>query len=281
MRPGQFQQLVFSGGGTRCFWQGGFLNTVREPLNIVPQRITGVSGGALSAASFIARNGEKVLRVMGDAFEANARDRQVPLAILRGKSAHERIYRSVVAETMDVEAVDAIANGPQFHITLSVPPQWLPTAPAVYLSFLAYKLDQTVRSNPHISLPGKLGARNVRVDARQAARDGVLVDLICAAATIPPVFSIVQWPPQSGPFIMDGGTTDNAPMPHPDEGDTLVLMTRRYRRLPANPHCVYVEPTTPVPASKLDFTDRTKIERGWAIGQADGERFLKANGLAS
>ena len=27
-----FEQLVFSGGGTRCFWHGGFLETVRRPL---------------------------------------------------------------------------------------------------------------------------------------------------------------------------------------------------------------------------------------------------------
>ncbi|MEO0496254.1 MAG: patatin-like phospholipase family protein [Pseudomonadota bacterium] len=278
-QPVQFEQIVFSGGGTRCFWQGGFLGVIRQPLGLSPKRITGVSAGALSAAGFIADNASRVLALMGDAFERHSLEPVVPAAILRGKAPHERIYRAVISEAMDAAALDAIAQGPQFHITLAVPPKWLPPLAGTYLSFVCYKLDQIIRSNPHIVLPSKLGARKLMVDGRQAARDGHLVDLICAAATIPPVFGLAQWPPGSGRYVMDAGTTDNAPMPEPDEGQTLLLMTRHYRNLPSAARLTCVEPKTPVPASKLDFRSRAKIERGWAIGEQDGHSFLAECGL--
>lgn len=270
----KFDQMVFSGGGTRCFWQGGFLEIAQGPLKLAPSRVTGVSAGALSAASFIAGNAARVLELMGDAFEEESRQPAVPAEIIRGKAPHERIYRAAVAEAMNEAAVEAVSQGPQFHITLALPPKWLPPLLGTYLSFALYKADQIVRSNPHIALPSKIGARKLMVDARQAARDGHLIDLICAAAAIPPVFSLGQWKPGSGRYVMDAGTTDNAPMPEPDEGETLILMTRHYRHLPADPRFTYVEPSTPVPASKLDFRSRDKIERGWAIGEEDGRAFL-------
>lgn len=53
---GPFSQLVMLGGGLRCLWQGGFLDIVRDPLALGPQRVIGVSGGALSAALFRPRS---------------------------------------------------------------------------------------------------------------------------------------------------------------------------------------------------------------------------------
>lgn len=51
---GGFDQIVFAGDGTSCFWQGGFLDEVRRPVSLKPARISSVSGGALAAACFIA-----------------------------------------------------------------------------------------------------------------------------------------------------------------------------------------------------------------------------------
>ncbi|MEE4211574.1 MAG: patatin-like phospholipase family protein, partial [Parvularcula sp.] len=50
----QFDQLVLSGGGTRCFWQAGFLNHVRDEMQLAPKRLCCVSGGAMTAAGFVA-----------------------------------------------------------------------------------------------------------------------------------------------------------------------------------------------------------------------------------
>ena len=64
----QYEQLVFSGGGIRCFWHGGFLSEVGCYEDLRPDRISCVSGGALSAASWIGGREDDLLAVMHEAF---------------------------------------------------------------------------------------------------------------------------------------------------------------------------------------------------------------------
>jgi hypothetical protein len=67
-------------------------------------------------------------------------------------------------------------------------------------------------------------------------------------------------------------------MPDPDDGRTLVLLTRDYGSVPDRPDRVYRAPSREVPADKIDFTDPADIRRSWAIGEADGRRFLDTFG---
>ncbi|MBP0616428.1 patatin-like phospholipase family protein [Jiella mangrovi] len=268
-----FEQLVFSGGGTRCFWHGGFLETVREPLGLKPERIAGVSGGALSAACFIGHRDQKLLEVMGAAFDE--RDTNVTINWdefdRNGLTPHQQMYREVVRETLDDEAVAKIANGPSFEVLLAHPPHSGFPKLTTFPMMAAYLADLTIRSTPHVVFPEKLGARQELVDARQAARDGKLVDLICNAAVIPPVFNLQGW---NGRKVIDGGMTSKAPMPSDNHGRTLVLLTRKFRKLPEHPGRVYVEPSQSVPADKIDFTDRGKIVATWNAGVEDGRAFM-------
>lgn len=268
----RFQQLVISGGGTRCFWHGGFLEAVREPLELTPERITGVSGGALAAACFIAHRGHRLLEVMGDAFDRV--DENLDLDGSQHGSEltpHQRVYRKVVEATLDDEAVERVADGPSYQVMLAYPPSDRLARLSTFPVMLAYLLDLAVRSTPEMRWPARLGLTHELVDAREAARRGQLVELICNAAVIPPVFNLQGW---SGHQVVDGGMYCKAPMPEPDVGDTMVLLTRRFRNLPAGDGRCWVEPSDEVPADKLDFTDRDKIERTWAMGERDGERFL-------
>ncbi len=104
-----------------------------------------------------------------------------------------------------------------------------------------------------------------------AAREGRLADLVRFAATIPPVFEPPRWNGRAG---IDGGMADQAPMPEPNEGETLVLLTRPYERLPDIEGRVYVWPSEETPADKIDFTDPQKLRDTWALGEADAEKFL-------
>jgi predicted acylesterase/phospholipase RssA len=270
-------QLVFSGGGTRCFWFGGFLEVVQAPLGLTPKRIAGVSGGALSAACYIAGRERKLLSVMGAAFDGL--DRNIRLHKIdeqEGVTPHQRIYREVVSETLDAEAVEAIADGPIFEVLLAHPPSTnfpkLSTAPMM----LAYQLELAIRSNPHMGWPELLGVRQVLADGRQAARDGRLVDLICNAAVIPPVFNVQRW---DGEHVIDGGMASKAPIPHETSRRTLILLTRIYRNAPAQADGrIYVMPSRETPADKIDFTSREKIERTWELGARDARRFLDGPG---
>ena len=266
-----FDQIVFSGGGTRCFWHGGFMEVLARRAPQQPTRVSSVSGGALSAATWIADRERELLEIMGEAFDENGSN--VDLAA-DNYTPHQEIYRQVVSDTLRREDIDAIADGPAFQVLLAHPPRSLPRKAGAALAVTLYELDQQTRSTPHLRLTEAAGVEGDLVDARQAARDGKLIDLICAAATIPPVFDTPEW---DGRTVVDGGTVDKAPPPEPDEGTTLLLLTRIYRNLPEIEGRTYIQPSEPVEADKIDFTKRSKIEETWALGRRDAKAWLDAN----
>ena len=269
----RFDQLVFAGGGTRCFWQGGFLEVLRPSLAAEPLRVCGVSGGALAAASYVARRGEVLLRTMCGAFaeeEHNATWHDLVQG--KGLSPHQRVYREVVAAVLDAEAAERIAEGPSLQILIAFPVFRGSSWAAGLLPVLLYELELHLCSRPHLRWPRAAGLETRLVDARQAAREGRLVDLVCAAAAVPPFFEDARW---DGRRVVDAGMADQAPVPEPDEGRTLILLTRRYRNLPREKGRTYVWPSRETPADKLDFTDPRKLRRTWELGEADGRRVLE------
>ncbi|ANU08362.1 patatin-like phospholipase family protein [Paraurantiacibacter namhicola] len=272
--PSQFAQVVFSGGGIRCFWHGGFLSELGDIEAFAPQRISGVSGGALSGAAWIGGVETDLRAVMDEAF------RHTQSNIAAGKSnytPHEEVYRAVVETALDARAIERICDGPSFQIFLSAPPRWMPAKLMAALMLVAYKADQNVRSTPHLEWPRALGLQNLCVDARAAARQGTLVDLIVAAATIPPVFDVPVW---EGRRVLDGGMHDKAPMPQPDEGRTFVLMTSRYDNCPDVPGRTYVMPSEAVAADKIDFTQPDKVQQTWDQGVRDAKSWLASGDTA-
>lgn len=272
-----FDQLVFSGGGTRCFWHGGFLEVVGPAISLRPERVAAVSGGALSACAFIARREQKLFDVMGEALRKRSSNVSDWNEIgEQGLTPHQEMYRAIVSEVLDDEAIGAIARGPSFQVLLAHPPLDAVPKLSTLPMMLVYEVDLALRSTPHVAASNALGANEVLVDAREAAQSGKLVDLVCSAAVIPPVFNVQHW---EGRPVVDGGMASKAPMPAPDKGRTLILLTRRFRNLPDHPDRLYVQPSEDVPADKIDFTSREKIERTWEAGQRDGELFLRDHGI--
>ncbi|MCK0167608.1 patatin-like phospholipase family protein [Jannaschia sp. S6380] len=272
-----YDQLVFSGGGTRCFWQGGFVHVLRREIPLHPARIAALSGGALSSVGFVTHRGTKIRDTMIEKFANH--DRNVPLHEPfdgePGNSPHQRIYRDVLESCIgDPEAERIVAEGPQVQIMVAHPPShdWAKLSGSAVT--LAYEADLTIRSTPHLNWAERAGLTPERVDANKAARDGKLTDLVCAAATIPPAFDPPIW---NGKPTVDAGMIDQAPLPEPDAGRTLILLTRQYRNLPDHPDRIYLMPSEEVPADKIDFTDPDKLRQTWAIGEEDARRFLDAH----
>jgi hypothetical protein len=267
-----FDQVVFSGGGLRCFWQGGFIDVVRDAIGLEPARLSSVSGGALSAAGFICRCGPRVLEVMCARFAEADSNVAWDTFDQDGMTPHQRIYREVVDDVIDADARAQIAAGPPWQVLLGHPPSsgW-PKATGT-AAVAAYEAELHTRGSPHFSAPEKLGVTSSLVDARAAAREGTLTDLICAAAVIPPVFEPPLW---QGKPVIDGGMADQAPLPEPNEGETLVLLTRRYDEVPDVPGRTYLWPRDETPADKIDFTDPDKLRGTWDCGVEDGRRYLR------
>ncbi|EAQ14194.1 patatin-like phospholipase family protein [Maritimibacter alkaliphilus] len=271
-RPDNPAQIVFSGGGLRCFWQGGFMTRLAEAgVNYTPERVTGVSGGALAGAAWLAGYERKLLDEMCAAFEKRDTNFDLFAADADGITPHQELYCSVVDRVIDASAAKKIAAGPAFQILIGHPPETgLPTMTGAAMA-LAYEAELHTINSPHFNWAEKMGLTAELVDANDAARNGKLVELVNAAAVIPPVFEPPLW---NDKRVVDGGMADQAPMPEPNEGETLVLLTRPYERLPDIEGRVYVWPSEETPADKIDFTDPQKLRNTWALGEADAEKFL-------
>ncbi len=270
-----YEQLSFSGGGLRCFWQGGVLDVLRERREVAPERIAAASGGALAASCFISQCGDQLIEAFckrlderDSNIDADWEDEDV-----EDLTPHQQLYSRVVRDVLTESACEKVANGPPFEVLLAGLPEKLPTWLGAALTLAMYQADKMIRSTPHGRFAeGLAGARELRIDGRQAAREGNLADLVCLAATIPPVFEIRHW---KGQEVVDAGTVDNAPIPEPDEGCTLVLLTSSYRNLPETDRRTYLFPSESTPASKIDFTDADALRATYRQGRDDMERLLE------
>lgn len=269
--PKSPDQIVFSGGGLRCFWQGGFMTRLARDLTYRPQRVTGVSGGALAGAAWIAGIERRLLDEMCAAFETRDSNLDLFNADQDGITPHQDLYCGVVNRVLDDAAARRIAEGPAFQIQIAHPPDTgMPTLTGTALA-ATYEAELHIVGSPHFNWAEKLGLTAHLVDANAAAREGKLTELVNAAAVIPPVFEPPLWNDRR---VVDGGMSDQAPMPDPNEGETLVLLTREYRKLPEIPERTYVWPGKETPADKIDFTDPQKLRDTWALGEKDAERYL-------
>ncbi|WP_299840054.1 patatin-like phospholipase family protein [uncultured Jannaschia sp.] len=269
--PLPFEQIVFSGGGLRCFWHGGWMAAVEETCGLTPARVTGSSGGALSAAAWLADR-EDALR---ERFTRALREQAVNVTLTDvddddGRTPHQRLYETIVADTINPGACARIADGPVFQISVSTPGGSAAPLLRALAGGAIYEVEQAFSPIPRPRLSSVTGMEQRLIDANRAARDGTLVDLIRMAATVPPAFRPEEW---DGEHVFDGGMVDKAPLPEPDRGPTLVLLTKRFHALPDDDggRITFVEPSEDVlPGAKLDFTDPDLPARAWAQGRADG-----------
>ena len=253
------------------------MEVIGPGLDPRPERVVGVSGGALSAAAMITDRERELLDAMTDAFERVDSNIELDkLADDESMTPHQRIYCEVVTKVLDDDvARQRIGDGPQFHVQIGHPPSALAPRASTIPLFSLYEAEMAIRSTPHLRWCQRAGLRAELVDARQAARDGRLVELICAAAVIPPVFKIAMW---GGEQVIDSGMADKAPMPPNNRGSTLVLLTREFRSTPKVPGRLYVAPSRETPADKIDFTDPGKLRQTWELGRRDGQAFMERHG---
>ena len=271
------KQIVFSGGGLRCFWQGGFMTVMDETNPLKPERVTGVSGGALAGSAWLAGREQKLLDTMCDVFETKGSNVDLFHNGDKGITPHQRLYCEVVEQVLDAEAQAKVADGPAFQILIAHPPERPSARMTGAAMTVAYEAELHIVGSPHFNWAEKFGLSARLIDANAAARDGKLAELVCGAAVIPPVFEPAEW---DGRSVIDAGMADQAPMPDPDDGDTLVLLTRRYKSLPDVDGRRYVMPSDETPADKIDFTDGQKLRDTWAQGESDARRFLDHEGHA-
>ena len=270
-----FRNIVFAGGGNRCFWQAGFWDAVAEPLALRPHIVSTVSAGAAIACMVLADRTGDTLRHFSRVLACNRRN-CYPSNLFRGRPMfpHDAIYRGAILEAIDQQALARIHAGPEVLIQIARPPRWLGVHVGGALGVCVYELEKLLFRRIHRRFTRALGFRAIIVSVRACRTPEQLADVILASSCTPP-FTPLSY--LDGKAVLDGGLIDNTPIGPlaSAAGDTLVLLTRPYGKTPSIPGRLYVQPSTPVPVASWDYTNPRGLQAAYDLGRRDGAAFLK------
>jgi predicted acylesterase/phospholipase RssA len=276
-----FDQVVFAGGGNRCWWQAGFWDEVRPQLDLRPRVITANSAGAATACMLYTRDADWVMRYYEDALRLNTKNAYWGNLLRRGESVfpHYRIYRQALLDIYG-EPFAKLAGAPEIRVGVSHVPRWLGARSAVAVGLVAYNIEKYVRKTLHPTLGRSLGFRPEFVRVQDCRRVEELADLILQSSCTPPFTPVLR---RGGRPVLDGGMVDNVPVGALDAapGRVLVMVTRLYPRpqtfalAHGEQQRIYVQPSRKVPISSWDYTSPAQMRPAYDLGRADGERFLQ------
>jgi predicted patatin/cPLA2 family phospholipase len=279
--PQQLDAVAFAGGGNRCYWQGGFFETVMPRMGWSPPLASAVSAGAFVACYTALGRGSAVRAMVIE----GCRQQKFNLdwkGFATGKPlfAVGPAYRTLIREGLGPDAVARLSAVRDIQVAIARVPSGWPAVLAAPVGIIAYEREKK-RSNPvHPQAGRKLGFVQEFVAAGVQRDDDALTALLMASASVPPVTPIGR---VGGRAALDGGLVDNVPV-HPLEaieatgGKTLVLLTRQYPALPVVEGRIYIQPSQRIGVSQFSITDGDGIEAAYRLGVADGEAFLRRSG---
>lgn len=270
----RFQTLVFAGGGNRCWWQAGAVRQLLEHGMALPQQLVGTSAGAAVAAACLTGKPELALAACLRLYAETARIFDWRgLRRLTLKFAHQHVYPTWVAAFINADTFDAVRNSSsRLTVGLTRPSRLLGIGGTIAAGTLAYLVDKYVWNSIHPRLPRMLGLRQDFVVINDCASVEDAQNLLIAAASAPPIMGSRT---VGGGLAIDGGYTDNAPIPPQSANEksaTLVLLTRHYPKLPTVFHWAgrtYWQPSRRVPVSTWDCTSKATVHDAYALGRRD------------
>jgi predicted acylesterase/phospholipase RssA len=275
-----FENIVFAGGGNRCFWQAGFWEVAAPALALAPKRVAACSAGSAVACAIFAGRSEAAMSVAKKTMTHNPKNQYWGNLFRQGKVfPHESLYRQMVVEIMDQAALAQLAKGPDILVEVARLPRWLGPKSATLVGLSLYQLEKKLRQPVHPTFGRKIGFSAEFINARQCNNAEELANIILASSCTPP-FTSVQYP--GARAALDGGMVDNVPVEgissweqaYNDSQKTLVLLTRPYPRLPSHPHRLYMQPSSPVAAKSWDYTNPLLLQQTFDQGRRDAEQFL-------
>lgn len=270
----KFDNIVFAGGGNRCFWQAGFWLTIRDHLDNTPKHIASVSAGSAISCSLFSNKFETVyentLKVMTD----NKKNRYWKNLIGNEPiHPHNKLYRHIIEMSLDEESLNTLHKGPRNHILVAHIPNWLGPKSATLIGLSAYQLEKKLFQPVHPKFGRALGFKSEFIEAQNCKNLDELADLIISSSCTPPFTPIMY---QSNKAVLDGGMIDNIPVHGINDypGNTLVLCTRPYKKLPNIKGRTYIAPSKPVAVSSWDYTNPEAVISTFKQGKSDALMYL-------
>jgi predicted acylesterase/phospholipase RssA len=273
-----FDAVAFAGGGNRCYWQGGFWDALTALRPQRPNFIVALSAGAFQACFSIIGHGSRVRKLVFEGSERTTTDFDWP-RLARGQSPFVvgTLYRDLLEQVFDDEAMAALRAAPEVLIQVAHPPAFMPGAVAALSSIGAYQIEKLLTGAAHSRAGGYLGLTPDWVSTHTAPDKATIVDALMATASVPPFMPIGN---VNGRPALDGGLVDNPPLARlkPVEakgGRTLVLSTRSAKPLESTEQRIVVRPSQPITMSKFTVSDSDGLRAAFEMGLRDGEDFAK------
>ncbi|HEX7047693.1 MAG TPA: patatin-like phospholipase family protein [Gammaproteobacteria bacterium] len=273
------ETLVFAGGGNRCWWQAGALQHLLNQGMSLPGQLVGTSAGAAVAASFITKGADTALEACLRLYAGNPKIFDWSgLRNLELRFAHQHVYPAWINAFLNANTFSLMRHSSsRLTVALTRPARLLGMGGSVAAGTLAYLIDKYLWNSIHPRLPRLMGLRQNFAALNDCADIETAQTLLVAAASAPPIMSAR---PVGGAHAIDGGYTDNAPIPPQSEKErsgTLVLLTRHYPKLPPLFTWLgrtYWQPSRRIPVSTWDCTPRTTVREAYSLGLEDSMRAL-------
>lgn len=273
--------LVFAGGGNRCWWQGGILASLQNKGWPLPSELIGTSAGAAVAASCITYGPEFALQVCKHLYSTNLKLFNLSaLFRMKIRFAHYDTYPSWISSFVNESSFDVIRQSKtKLKVALTRVSPYLGVLGSTLVGTSAYMINKYIWNDIHPLLPKKLGLRQEFFELSQCSSSKQAQLLLRSAAAAPPFMPAVKI---GSTYAIDGGYTDNAPIPEQSfeqRSSTLVLLTRHYPKLPAffSLHDrLYWQPSERIPVSTWDCTSKATVDKAFLLGHKDASNALKS-----
>ncbi|MBN9440212.1 patatin-like phospholipase family protein [Bosea sp. (in: a-proteobacteria)] len=273
-----FAGLAYAGGGNRCYWQGGFYETVAPRIGLKPRRVVGASAGAFAMLYTALGLGPTVRELVREA--CISRTSEVDWSALRRGGRLfpvGELYEQMLAQLFTADRLAALQARADFLVAVSRPPRFWPLPVAAALGIGAYQLEKRLHRPVHPTAGRRLGFVPDLVRIADCATPAELVAALMASASVPPFMpgGLV-----AGRAALDGGLVDSAPAwalaELEQQGEpTLVLLTRPFTQVPEFANRTYTGPSETIPVSQFTIRDWDGIRFAYELGIRDGEAFLR------
>lgn len=273
-----FAGLAFAGGGARCYWQGGFYETVAPRLGLQPRRVVGASAGAFAMLYTALGLGPAVRELVREG--CAGRTSELDWAAFRQGGRLFPVagmYRELLALVFTPERLATLQAQADFLIAVSRPPRFWPLPLIAALGIGAYQLEKRLRRPVHPTAGRRLGFSPDLIRLADCTTPDELVAALMASAAVPPFMPAGRIDARAA---LDGGLVDSAPawaladMEKAGE-PTLVLLTRPFAQLPQVENRTYARPSQTIPVSQFTIRDWDGIRFAYELGVTDGEDFLR------
>lgn len=270
------RNVIFAGGGSRCFWQLGCWDGLRDagvPLTETVACFGSTSAGCAMATAAAVDRTLDALRLF------QALSRRNPANIHWGNVLkpgapllpHARMYRAALAEFVGPAELARIQSK-TVRFLLAAYPRLLGGPLGAAWGFAVYAAEKRLRDPIHPAWGRRAGFTPIVGEASRCATVDEFIALALAASCVPPVLPEGR---HQGRPVLDGGLVDNVPvlLAADQPGHTLVLLSKRYARpLPAVAGMTYLQPSAQIRIDKFDYANPAGLQEAYDLGRADGRR---------